>query len=225
LLPEIDDLGHQAIAMDLPGHGTRVRETSTIRGYREAVVERLEPGDILVGHSMGAAVATLAADAFHDLAHIVYLAGTAPRDGSSLAAESMSEYADGLSELDEGEESFVEYMKFTAAGDAFYFDLEGATRCLYNDCSPELAAWAHERMTPQSLAVANEPLPLPNFWHLGIPRSYISCLRDRACPPRISSLHAERLGCRTWELDTSHSPFLSRPRELAELLIEVAERL
>src|SRR5882757_9696928 len=172
LLSEIDDLGHQAIAMDLPGHGSRVRETSTIPGYREAVVELLDPGDILVGHSMGATVATLAADVFQDIAHMVYL--------------------------------------------------EGATRCLYNDCSPELAAWAHARMTPQCLAVANEPLSLPNFWALNIPQSYISCRQDRACPPRISSLHAQRLGCSTWELDTSHSPFLSKPRELAELLIKIA---
>jgi len=222
LLYEIDDLGHQAIAMDLPGHGSRVRETSTIAGYRKAVVELLDPGDILVGHSMGAMVATLAADVFQDIAHMVYLAGPAPRNGSTMAAETAVEYVGGSLELDESEQWLTKYMRFTASGDAFYFDLEGATQCLYNDCSPELAAWAHARMTPQCLAVANEPLSLPNFWDLNIPKSYISCRRDRACPPRISSLHAQRLGCPTWELDTSHSPFLSKPRELAELLIKIA---
>src|SRR5882757_405082 len=223
LLSEIDDLGHEAIAMDLPGHGSRVRETSSIPGYRQAVAELLDPGDILVGHSMGATVATLAADVFQDIGHMVYLAGPAPRNGSTMAAESTIEYVGTSLELDDGEQWLNKYMRSTASGDAFYFDLDGATRCFYNDCSPELAAWAHARMTPQCLAVANEPLSLPNFWDLNIPKSYISCLQDRACPPRISSLHAQRLDCPSWELDTSHSPFLSKPRELAELLITIVK--
>ncbi|WP_373694026.1 alpha/beta hydrolase [Parafrankia sp. BMG5.11] len=39
--------------MDLPGHGKRVDEDATLARYRDAVVEVSEPGDVLVGHSMG----------------------------------------------------------------------------------------------------------------------------------------------------------------------------
>jgi len=144
-----------------PDTGTVSAKPRPFRGYRDAVVELLGPGDILVGHSMGAMVATLAADVFQDIAHMVYLAGPAPRNGSTMAAESAIEYVGGSLELDESEQWLTKYMRFTASGDAFYFDLEGATQCLYNDCPPELAAWAHARMTPQCLAVANEPLALP----------------------------------------------------------------
>src|SRR5258707_7666606 len=57
LVPELNRLGHEAVAPDLPGHGTRATETATLSGYRDALVEQLAGDDVLVGHSMGSAVA------------------------------------------------------------------------------------------------------------------------------------------------------------------------
>src|SRR5436309_8605852 len=87
LIPELRALGHDAVAMDLPGHGARQAETSTLAGYRDAVLEVLRPGDVLVGHSMGCVVAALAADAFPDLQEIVYIAGPLAVDGRPLTYE------------------------------------------------------------------------------------------------------------------------------------------
>ncbi|WP_200835348.1 alpha/beta hydrolase [Frankia sp. Ea1.12] len=49
----LEKRGHTALAIDLPGHGKRVDEDATLARYRDAVVEVSEPGDVLVGHSMG----------------------------------------------------------------------------------------------------------------------------------------------------------------------------
>ena len=38
-------------------------------------------------------------------------------------------------------------------------------------------------------------------------------------PRRLADTVARRLGVEQLGIDTSHSPFLSRPRELAELLV------
>ena len=84
LVPELSALGHQAVTPELPGHGARQRETATVDGYRDAVLEYLEPGDVLVGHSLGAPVAVMAADRFPNLEHLCILAGQLPVDGRPL---------------------------------------------------------------------------------------------------------------------------------------------
>ena len=42
-------LGVPAIAPDLPGHGERTNEPATLDGYRKALLDVLEPDDVLVG--------------------------------------------------------------------------------------------------------------------------------------------------------------------------------
>src|ERR1700678_4395124 len=84
VIPELERRGHQTVAIDLPGHGHRRNEISTAAGYRDAVVEVLEAGDVLVGHSMGFWVSAMAADAFADVRHIVSLAGPLPYEGQPV---------------------------------------------------------------------------------------------------------------------------------------------
>lgn len=91
LVPQLKRLGHEAAPLDLPGAGQRANETGTLSGYRDAVVEQLAEGDILVGHSMGSAVAVVAADARPDLVrHITLLSGPLPVEGRSLSYQSTS---------------------------------------------------------------------------------------------------------------------------------------
>jgi len=78
----IEGLGHEGVAVDLPGHGLRVDEESTLANRRDAIVSVLQPGDVLVSHSGGGFDATLAADAAADLvSHITYVAAALPREG------------------------------------------------------------------------------------------------------------------------------------------------
>jgi pimeloyl-ACP methyl ester carboxylesterase len=75
----LEGLGHEGVAVDLPGHGARVDEESTLANRRDAIVSALQPGDVLVGHSGGGFDATLAADAAADLvSHITYVAAGCP---------------------------------------------------------------------------------------------------------------------------------------------------
>jgi pimeloyl-ACP methyl ester carboxylesterase len=223
LVPELNRLGHEAVAPDLPGHGTRAAETATLSGYRDAVVGQLAGGDILVGHSMGAAVAAVAADARPDLVrHITLLSGPLPVEGQCLSYQSTSASVGGSASGDARESVSEDNTRFTEDGSAFYWDRDGAYATFFHDCDPKLVDWAAERLVPQPLAPVVQPISIPRFWAAGLPRSYILCRQDRAWPPRIGRLQARRLGVEPLVIDSSHSPFFSRPAELARLLVRAA---
>ena len=79
VIPELEALGHEAIAVDLPGHGERRDEDSTLQNRPHAIIEVMRCGDVLVGHSGGGYDITLAADQVPDLVgHLIYLAAALP---------------------------------------------------------------------------------------------------------------------------------------------------
>ena len=96
----------------------------------------------------------------------------------------------------------------------------GLSDGFYHDCDEQTARWAYERLGPERFGETTvAPVSVPNFWSADLPRSFIRCLQDRAMPRWLADTVAQRLGVEQLTIDTSHSPFLSRPRELAELLV------
>jgi hypothetical protein len=114
-------------------------------------------------------------------------------------------------------------MQFTADGGAFFWDREGAYETFFHDCDPELVDWAAGQLIPQPLAPVLEPVSLPRLAAAALPRSYVVCLQDRAFPPRISRQQARRLGVQPLTIDSSHSPFFSKPALLAGLLVRAVD--
>ncbi len=188
---ELQRLGHEAIAVDLPGHGERRDERSTLADRRDAIVSVLRPGDVLVGHSGGGYDITLAADAApHLVSHMVYLAAGLPLEGRTVLGGRME-----------------------------CFDFEAVRDFFHHDCDEATAKWAYSRLTPAPVEFLVETVSLGTFWQANLPRSYIRCLQDRAKPVSASLEVIGRLGVNPLTIDGSHSPFLSRPRELAALLV------
>ena len=109
-------------------------------------------------------------------------------------------------------------MTFTDDGAAFYWDRDGAYATFYQDCDEDLVDWAAERLHPQPLAPVVEPISVPRFWAAGLAPPLRHVLQDRAWPLRVGRLQARRMGVRPLTIDSSHSPFFSRPAELAQLL-------
>src|SRR5436190_19666148 len=52
-IPELEALGHEAIAIDIPGHRARVHEEATLQGRLDAASSVLQPGHVLLGRSGG----------------------------------------------------------------------------------------------------------------------------------------------------------------------------
>ncbi len=222
-IAELATSGHHGVAVDLPGHGTRVDEESTLTNRCDAIVSVLQPGDVLVGHSGGGFDATLAADAVPDLvSHIIYLAAALPREGRTYP-EAMAirddddPLADGF-DADVGE--MLGYLKFDDDGAMWFADFDGAWKYFYHDCDEATARWAFERLGPERFGDTTvTPVSIPQFWQADLPRSFIVCEQDQSMPRWLADTVTRRLGVEQLAIDTSHSPFLSRPRELAELLV------
>ncbi|MEV4968329.1 alpha/beta hydrolase [Streptomyces sp. NPDC024062] len=212
--PEMAELGHEMVSVELPGHGRRLGETATLEAYREAVVELIEPGDVLVGHSSGCVIAILAANERPELvSHLCLVAGILPVEGMPLSFERESASPGPGAKLET-------HMRMTEGNEAFYFERPGAVAAFYNDCSEELIDWVFPKLVPEPLAPLAVPVSVPNFWKQhDLSRSFIMGLQDTTCFPTLARLQAQRLGVVPLEIDAGHSPWLSQPAEFASLLV------
>ena len=114
----------------------------------------------------------------------------------------------------------LSYLKFDDDGAMTFADFDGAWKYFYHDCDEETARWAFDRLGPERFGDTTvTPVSTPRFWAAELPRSFIVCEQDRSMPRWLADTVARRLGVEQLSIDTSHSPFLSRPRELAELLV------
>jgi pimeloyl-ACP methyl ester carboxylesterase len=226
-IPELERLGHEGVAVDLPGHGERRDERSTLADRRDAIVAVLEPGDVLVGHSGGGYDVTLAADAVPDkVHHVVYLAAGLPLEGRTvLEATGGAQAQDGaaageVTRLMDDETGMSRLVRPDERGRMVCGDAEAVREFLYHDCDAETAAWAFARLTPAPVDFLTEIVSVPRFWAAGLPRSYILCTQDKAKPHAMSLEVVHRLGVTPLTIDSSHSPFLSQPALLARLVVQ-----
>ena len=87
LTPELEQLGHQALAIDLPGCNERVNEPASLSSWRGALRDVIEDGDVLVGHSMGGFAISLGADEVPDkIGRLIYLSAAVPIEGEAMNA-------------------------------------------------------------------------------------------------------------------------------------------
>jgi pimeloyl-ACP methyl ester carboxylesterase len=223
-IPELERLGHEAIAVDVPGHGARVHEVATLAGRLEAITSVLAAGDVLVGHSGGGLEITRAADAAPELVgHLVYLAAALPLEGR-LMQEALVYRDDGVTELDYDVTGMLRHLHIGDDGSMAFAHAEGARALFYHDCDDATVRWAFEHLTPETAGdTATTPISVPRFWAAELPRSFITCSEDRAQPRWLADVTARRLGVEPLSIDASHSPFLSRPAELAQLLVDATK--
>lgn len=203
---ELRGLGHETVTMDLPCDDPAAGNAR----YAEVVAEAL--GDrgpvVLVGHSLAGLVLPLVA-AERPIERMIFLCAFIPRPGEPFSAQ----FGDpGI--FPETPEST---WPVTGDDGLMRWPAERVIPVLYPDCAPPVAAWAADHLRPQSRTPHSEPCPV-NAWP-EVLSSYILCRDDLAVGADWARRAArDRLGATAEELPGGHSPFLSRPADLAEVL-------
>lgn len=215
LVPHLEARGHRVVAADLPSDDM----SASFDDYADVVCASLRdcPADelVLVGHSLGGMTIPLVS-ARRPLRRLVYLCALLPATGRSLSQQMAEDtemldpgYARGLSRTDPERRTWV--------------DEERARDHLFGDCDEAIAAAAIARLRPQ----ATYPYRLPHSLDAlpAVASTYVLCTEDRMVRPDWSRRTApDRVGADVVELPGSHSPFLSRPAELADVLDRLAGR-
>lgn len=212
VLPLLQADGHQATAIDLPGHGQDETPRGTVRlaDYVARILDRLEPDTVLIGHSFGGFPITLAAaEAPQNVRALVYLAALPPRSGHAFTAFRAQAITPELSATQTVDrEAGVTRVIAEKAGTVFY-----------SDCTVEDRDWALSRLTPQPIAVMTEPV---HFDRPVVESHYICCTKDRVVFPAFQADAAQSMDFRH-DMHTGHSPFLSDPKGLARILNQIAD--
>lgn len=145
---------------------------------------------------------------------LVYVAAFLPGNGQSLV---------DLTQLPEGAGDGVQ-ANMVVAGDppVAVMPEHAAREVFFGDCHDEVAARALAQIGPQPVLPFLAPVELPDGGP-SVPCFYVVAGRDRAIPPALQRRMAAEGGATVLtELDGGHSPFLSRPDELAAALVRVA---
>ena len=200
-----------AVAIDLPGHGTSTEPLTDLHGHGDAVRAALDAIDgpvVLVGHSYGGAAIT-DAGTHAAVRHLVYLTAFCLDAHESIIANDLA--GGEAAEL-------ADAIQFSADG-TIVVDPARASDIFYADCEPIAVAAAVARLVPESGAGFTQS-PRAVGWRER-PSTYVVCTEDRAIAPAMQRTLADR--CDTVvEWPTSHSPFVSRPELVTELLATLA---
>jgi len=210
VIPRLDTAGVRSVAVDLPSVSSRDANLQDDAACVRGALDALGEDAVLVGHSYGGAVIT-ESGVHPAVAHLVYLTAFALEVGESPAAN----------ELTGGEVRTVLDGAMQFGDGVLTLEPELAIEAFYHDCEPAVARAAVDRLRPQSLNALQGKVTV-TAWREK-PATYVVCTDDRGLTPALQRSNASRVG-NSIDWDTSHSPFLSRPELVADLLVDLSAR-
>ncbi|MET0491768.1 MAG: alpha/beta fold hydrolase [Actinoplanes sp.] len=244
--------GVPSVAVDLQGQGVEgtspaarwsrpfdasayATESSAVSGVTattaaKALVERLRligggGPSVVVAHSMGGVVATLAAEMEPALvSHVVYVAAFVPAKGLPAGAYVTSDENDGqLGTPLLRADPFVVGASRLDTGDVSAH--QAIRDALYGDVPPETADAVIGLLTPDApVGLAAEAFTVSRERFGAVPHTYLRCGEDRMIRPALQDRFIREIdevsdtATRVVQLGTSHSPFLSQPVAVAEAI-------
>jgi pimeloyl-ACP methyl ester carboxylesterase len=202
VVPLLEAKGFDVIAVHLP-----LTTTSDDIATTERAIERATGDVVLVGHAYGGFVITAAGNA-PKVKALVYVDAYALDDGETI---------NGV--LGAKRPAWTQALQLDAGGFAWL-----SADLIANDFAPDLTlAQQHvlaAKQAPVSLRLFDDPMrgaawKLKASW-------YVQGNDDRIIPPAVQARMARRIKAKLIEVDAGHVSMLSKPRAIAEVIIEAA---
>ncbi len=201
----LDARGVPSVALDLP-MTTLDRDAAVLSDALAAI----EGDAIVVSHSWGGSVATLGASGASNVRHLIYIAAVVTEAGHPTLSPPASAPAKGRETL--RPKVIIETDTTTI------IDREVSLAAFYHDVEPSLARQAASRLRPfQKTGYAVIETDAVAAWRT-IPTTYVVCAQDRMIHPDNQREMAAAAGAEVVEWPSSHSPFLSHPDLVADLV-------
>lgn len=199
---ELGRRGHDVVAPDLPCDD----DSAGLPEYVDTVVDAIGDGHdlVVVAQSYGGFTAPLVADRLQVDA-LVLVAGMIPAPG-----EAPADWWDNTGYRQAVRDQALRDGGLTGNDDPFI--------AFYHDVPRALAEKAMSKERSESSTAYNSPWPL-DAWP-AVPTTFVLCTEDRFFPPAfMRRVVSERLGIIPDEIAASHCVALSRPKELADMLV------
>jgi pimeloyl-ACP methyl ester carboxylesterase len=194
--------GRAVVAVDLPSVAGSGDMYDDARVVRDAIAA-IDGDTVVVGHSYGGVVITEAVAGLEGVRHLVYLTAFMLDEGESLA--DVAGRTPPAWQIPEP--------------DGKTLSVEGPQQVFYNTCSQATADAAAARLRPHAIAAFVQPVRSV-AWR-DVPSTYVICDRDNAIPVAAQEAMSARAGT-TYRLESDHSPFLTDPDAVADLIRNVA---
>lgn len=212
--------GHTVVAPTLPGMGGTAEEMAavTLDGWGEFAAQHCRElkGQgigpvVLAGHSRGGLVVSTAAERDpHAMDALVYICAMMLPSGLSRAE---------FKELEGPNPAFDGIIGKVHGGIATIIDTKNAAEVFAQVSPPELVADVLPRLLAEPHAPRSQKVVVtPERWG-SLPRTYVECTLDRTIPlDSQQRMIAMSPSAKVVTLEADHSPYLSKPQELADAL-------
>ena len=165
---------------------------------------------ILAGHAYAGAVIGAVSD--ERAKALVYIAGLAPDEGETVA------------QVFYRDEKHSQSPPLAPDADGFiWMPDEGFGNAFSHHATAEQIALSTAVQRPIALKCIQEPVPTP-AWR-SKPSWYLIADEDRMINPRTQHLMAKRMGATTRSLAVDHTPLLSAPQKVVDIILEAKQAL
>lgn len=210
VVPELQARGWATVAPDMPCDDA----DAGLGDYAQVVVDALEGHDdvVLVGHSLGSLVIPLVA-ARRPARRMIFLCSV-PTGAEADVGKRLSGMV---------RPGFYAAKRFVDDAGRDMLSNQDSCALFFDDCPEDVALRAAARLRPQGPGPLSGSSPLTQW--PDVPSSVVLTADDRVVDLAWAQGTArEFTGHEPALLRGSHSPFLSRPTELAEVLVAEADR-
>lgn len=213
--PLLQAQGHEVIAVNLAGHGKDSTSFAgiTFQTYVDQVKQAIgnRTGVVLVGHSFaGLVISQVAEEIPSQVKELIYLAAALPHDGDNLLSLAKKDPVSHIAKsLTVDQEHGAAIIAKDAVADIFAAD-----------APQQVQEYIAANIKPEPLAPLATPVHLTDKNFGSIKKAYIHTVNDNAIsyPAQQYMVKTSKVA-KVYTLSSSHTPFISMPDKLAEILI------